>query len=59
MFGISSYVASEAMFYITPQTLTIISGVLSALSGVVWFARHRGEDFTTGKSESELQVETI
>ncbi|MEO6334325.1 MAG: MFS transporter, partial [Pyrinomonadaceae bacterium] len=33
MFGISSYVASEAMFYITPQTLTIISGVLSASSG--------------------------
>ena len=39
MFGLSSYVASGMMFYITPQTLTIISGVLSALAGVVWFMR--------------------
>ncbi|MEP6703533.1 MAG: MFS transporter [Acidobacteriota bacterium] len=45
MFGISSFAASEAMFYITPQTLTIISGVLSASSGVLWFARQRGRDF--------------
>ena len=48
VFGISSYVASEAMFYITPQTLTIISGILSALSGLVWFFRHSGEDFSQG-----------
>jgi len=41
MFGLSSYVASGMMFYITPQTLTIISGVLSALAGVVWFVRQR------------------
>ena len=39
MFGLSSYVASGMMFYITPQTLTIISGILSALAGVVWFMR--------------------
>ncbi len=39
MFGLSSYVASGMMFYITPQTLTLISGILSALAGVVWFAR--------------------
>lgn len=41
VFGLSSYVASEAMYYITPQTLTIISGILSALAGVVWFVRER------------------
>ncbi|MGB4990803.1 MAG: MFS transporter [Pyrinomonadaceae bacterium] len=41
VFGLSSYVASGAMFYITPQTLTIISGVLSALAGVVWFIRKK------------------
>ncbi|HEX6126165.1 MAG TPA: hypothetical protein VFZ23_12400, partial [Pyrinomonadaceae bacterium] len=60
VFGISSYLASEAMFYISPQTLTIISGVLSALSGVVWFVRHYGEDFTLGMRErkAEPQVET-
>ena len=41
MFGLSSYVASGMMFYITPQTLTIFSGLLSALAGVVWFIRQR------------------
>ena len=48
VFGVSSYLASEAMFYISPQTLTLISGVLSAGSGVLWFVRHRGEDFSLG-----------
>ncbi|MEQ1604908.1 MAG: MFS transporter [Pyrinomonadaceae bacterium] len=41
MFGLSSYVASGMMYYITPQTLTIISGVLSALAGIVWFLREK------------------
>ncbi len=41
MFGLSSYVASEMMFLITPHTLTLISGILSALAGVVWFIRER------------------
>lgn len=39
MFGISSLIGGEAMLYISPQTLTIISGVLSALSGLIWFMR--------------------
>ena len=41
VFGLSSYVSSGLMFYITPQTLTFVSGLLSALAGVVWFARER------------------
>lgn len=41
MFSISSYIGGELMFYMTPQTLTVMSGVLSALAGVVWFARQR------------------
>lgn len=41
VFGISSYVSSGLMYYITPQTLTIFSGLLSALAGVVWFIRER------------------
>lgn len=41
MFGLSSYFASEAMYYITPQMLTIISGILSGGAGVVWFWRGR------------------
>lgn len=39
VFGLMSYAAGEMMFYITPQTLTIFSGILSAISGVVWFMR--------------------
>ena len=43
VFGISSFAAGEAMYYISPQTLTVISGVLSALAGVVWFIRQPKE----------------
>lgn len=39
MFGVSSYIASGMMYYISPHTLTVISGILSALAGVVWFVR--------------------
>ena len=39
MFGLMSYLGAGMMFYITPQTLTVISGILSALAGVVWFVR--------------------
>jgi len=48
MFGLSSLIAGEAMFYITPQTLTIISGVLSAFSGLIWFIRQGWTDATKG-----------
>ena len=41
MFGLSSYFASEAMYYISPMTLTVISGILSASSGAVWFWQSR------------------
>jgi MFS family permease len=60
VFGLSSYLASEAMFYINPQMLTVISGVLSAGAGVLWFVRHGGEQFTLGVREHtvEPQVET-
>lgn len=44
MFGLSSYIASGMMYYITPQTLTIFSGVLSALAGVVWFMRETNNE---------------
>ena len=53
MFGLSSYVASEAMFYITPQTLTIVSGILSASSGVVWFWRERTAPVRAGDTPVE------
>src|SRR5690606_22733554 len=45
MFGTSSYVSAVLMYYISPMTLTFISGLLSAGAGVVWFVRHRRESF--------------
>lgn len=41
VFGLSSYAAAEAMRFISPETLTMVSGVLSAAAGVVWFVRER------------------
>ncbi len=44
IFGLSSYFASLAMSVITPQTLTIISGLLPASAGVVWYLREGVRD---------------
>ena len=44
MFGLSSYIAAELMFYMTPHTLTFLSGVLSAFAGIVWFIREKPEE---------------
>ncbi|MFN2501618.1 MAG: MFS transporter [Pyrinomonadaceae bacterium] len=45
VFGLASYVSSELMYYISPLTLTFVSGLLSALAGVVWFVRQKkGQD---------------
>ena len=41
VFGLVSYAASGLMFYMTPQTLTVISGILSAGGGIVWFLREK------------------
>jgi len=41
IFGLSSYFSAELMYYISPQTLTVVSGILSASAGVVWFIRMR------------------
>lgn len=41
VFGLSSYVSSGLMYYMSPQLLTVISGILSALAGIVWFVRER------------------
>ena len=49
IFGFSSYFASELMYYISPQILTVISGILSASAGVVWFLRIRGREGEKGR----------
>ncbi len=42
VFGFSSYFSSALMFYISPQMLTVISGMLSACAGIVWYLRRKG-----------------
>jgi MFS family permease len=54
VFGLSSYYSSYLMYYITPQLLTIISGVLSASAGVLWFVRMRKEDTNSVQTEEVL-----
>jgi Na+/melibiose symporter-like transporter len=41
VFGLSIYLSSLAVYKISPQMLTVISGILSASSGLVWFFRNR------------------
>ena len=43
VFGLSSYAASWSMLAISPEFLTVVSGILSASAGVLWFIRMRGE----------------
>ncbi len=50
VFGLSSYLASLSMYQISPQFLTVISGVLSASAGIVWYLRQ-------GKSSSAARLE--
>ena len=50
VFGLSSYLASLSMYHISPQFLTVISGILSASAGIVWFLRQ-------GKSGSAARLE--
>ena len=39
VFSVSNLAAGWSLYLITPQMLTVISGVLSGLSGAFWFAR--------------------
>jgi len=59
VFGSFSYLSGAAMYYISPMTLTIISGILSALAGVVWFIRTRGEKFSLGMHRSDSPNEHL
>lgn len=49
IFGLSSYYSSQLVYYISPQILTIISGILSAGAGIIWFARMKKGEGIAGK----------
>lgn len=55
VFGLSSYYSSHLMYYISPQLLTIISGILSASAGVLWFVRMRKEKTNSFQTEEVLK----
>jgi MFS family permease len=54
IFGLSSYLASLAVYGMSAQTLTIISGILSASAGIVWFLRERNQNSRFKLQDSEL-----
>ncbi len=56
IFGLSSYFSSELMFYISPQLLTVISGILSASAGIVWFLRTKPNENINLKDAEVLIV---
>lgn len=59
MFSLSSFLSSEAMYYISAQLLTVISGILSASSGLVWFLRSKSRNSEFQIANSKLEAEKI
>ncbi|MEP6902197.1 MAG: MFS transporter [Actinomycetota bacterium] len=53
IFSLSSYLASLAIYGISPQTLTIISGILSASAGIMWFLRSSKSQVPNPKLETQ------
>ncbi len=51
VFGLSSYAASWSMLAISPQLLTVISGILSASAGVLWFVRTKRKEVSYESKE--------
>ena len=56
VFGLSSYLASLSMYRISPQFLTVISGILSAIAGVVWFLRQEKANSKVLLEEFKVKV---
>lgn len=56
IFGLSSYFASLAIYGMSAQTLTVISGILSASAGIVWFLREKNQNSRFNIQDSELEA---
>jgi MFS family permease len=50
MFSLSSYAASLAIYGISAQTLTVLSGLLAGSAGIVWFIREKPRTLTLGEA---------
>jgi len=44
VFGLTSYFTSGLMLYMSPHTLTVISGIVAGLAGMVWHIREGSHD---------------
>jgi MFS family permease len=44
VFGLTSWLSSVAIYSISAEVLTILSGLLAGSAGIVWFIRERGWD---------------
>ncbi|MGC2235921.1 MAG: MFS transporter [Pyrinomonadaceae bacterium] len=56
VFGVSIYLSSLLVYKISPQMLMVISGILSASAGLVWFVRNSSkEEEKRGKGEEEIR----
>lgn len=53
IFSLSSYFASLAMYGMSVQNLTVISGILSGTAGIVWLLRERQSSATYSSATSE------
>jgi hypothetical protein len=49
IFGGTAYLSSLAVYAISPQMLTIISGILSASAGIVWLWREKESSSERGE----------
>ncbi len=43
MYGLMTYIASLAIYVMSVQALTVISGLLAGTAGVIWLIRNRGD----------------
>lgn len=55
MFSISSYLAGLALLKFTAPQLTVVSGILAGMAGLVWFLRTRGPGGVGDTAEGETE----
>ncbi len=57
VFGVSIYLSSLLVYKISPQMLMVISGILSASAGLVWFVRSPKPQVSSPKFDIQGQTE--
>lgn len=55
VFSMSSFVAGFSLYWISPQMLMVLSGSCSAIAGIWWFFRMRGNEFEENAARISAQ----